>query len=150
VIDKNIDYKDFLETNLMRLTMELVEWMEGEMIELNKTSQYRGSIAEIRLFNALRGEEKSISEVAKIMNISRQAVHQTVHKLVNLGFLELISQDGNKKNKIIKITALGQEIRKQGSEHLMEIERKLSWNLGERNLEFIKKILSSHSKHIKK
>ena len=150
MIDKNIDYKDFLETNLMRLTMELVEWMEGEMIELNKTSQYRGSIAEIRLFNALRGEEKSISEVAKIMNISRQAVHQTVHKLVNLGFLELISQNGNKKNKIIKITALGQEIRKQGSEHLMEIERKLSWNLGERNLEFIKIILSSHSKHIKK
>ena len=150
MIDKNIDYKDFLETNLMRLTMELVEWMEGEMIELNKTSQYRGSIAEIRLFNALRGEEKSISEVAKIMNISRQAVHQTVHKLVNLGYLELISQDGNKKNKIIKITALGQEIRKQGSEHLMEIERKLSWNLGERNLEFIKKILSSHSKHVKK
>lgn len=150
MIDKNIDYKDFLETNLMRLTMELVEWMEGEMIELNKTSQYRGSIAEIRLFNALRGEEKSISEVAKIMNISRQAVHQTVHKLVNLGFLELISQDGNKKNKIVKITALGQEIRKQGSEHLMEIERKLSWNLGERNLEFIKIILSSHSKHIKK
>ncbi len=150
MIDKNIDYKDFLETNLMRLTMELVEWMEGEMIELNKTSQYRGSIAEIRLFNALRGEEKSISEVAKIMNISRQAVHQTVHKLVNLGFLELISQDGNKKNKIIKITALGQEIRKQGSEHLMEIERKLSWNLGERNLEFIKTILSSHSKYIKK
>ena len=150
MIDKNIDYKDFLETNLMRLTMELVEWMEGEMIELNKTSQYRGSIAEIRLFNALRGEEKSISEVAKIMNISRQAVHQTVHKLVNLGFLELISQDGNKKNKIIKITALGQEIRKQGSEHLMEIERKLSWNLGERNLEFIKTILSSHSKNIKK
>lgn len=150
MIDKNIDYKDFLETNLLRLTMELVEWMEAEMIELNKTSQYRGSIAEIRLFNALRGEEKSISEVAKIMNISRQAVHQTVHKLVNLGFLELISQDGNKKNKIIKITALGQEIRKQGSEHLMEIERKLSWNLGERNLEFIKTILSSHSKHIKK
>ena len=150
MIDKNINYKDFLETNLLRLTMELVEWMEAEMIELNKTSQYRGSIAEIRLFNTLRGEEKSISEVAKIMNISRQAVHQTVHKLVNLGYLELISQDGNKKNKIIKITALGQEIRKQGSEHLMEIERKLSWNLGERNLEFIKTILSSHSKHIKK
>ena len=52
MIDKNIDYKDFLETNLLRLTMELVEWMEGEMIELNKTSQYRGSIAEIKLFNA--------------------------------------------------------------------------------------------------
>jgi hypothetical protein len=58
VVDKNIDYKDFLETNLMRLTMELVEWMEREMVELNKTSQYRGSIAEIRLFNALQRSRK--------------------------------------------------------------------------------------------
>jgi hypothetical protein len=31
----------------------------------------------------------------------------------------------------------------------MEIEKRLSWNLGKRNLEFIKTILSSHSKHIK-
>lgn len=149
MVDKNKDYKDFLETNFMRLTMELVEWMEREMVELNKTSKYRGSITEIRLFNALRGQEKSISELARIMNISRQAVHKTAHKLADRGFLKLISEDGNKKNRIIKITTLGQEIRKQGAEHLMEIERKLSWNLGERNLEFIKTILSSHSKHIK-
>ena len=149
MVDKNKDYKDFLETNFMRLTMELVEWMEREMLELNKTSKYRGSITEIRLFNALRGQEKSISELARIMNISRQAVHKTAHKLVDLGFLELISEDGNKKNRIIKITTLGQEIRKQGAEHLMEIEKRLSWNLGKRNLEFIKTILSSHSKHIK-
>ena len=119
MVDKNKDYKDFLETNFMRLTMELVEWMEREMLELNKTSKYRGSITEIRLFNALRGQEKSISELARIMNISRQAVHKTAHKLVDLGFLELISEDGNKKNRIIKITTLGQEIRKQGAEHLM-------------------------------
>jgi len=150
MVDKNKDYKDFLETNFMRLTMELVEWMEREMVELNKTSKYRGSITEIRLFNALRGQEKSMSELARIMNISRQAVHKTAHKLVDLGFLELISEDSNKKNRIIKITTLGQEIRKQGAEHLMEIERKLSWNLGERNLGFMKTILSSHSKHIKK
>ena len=149
MVDKNKDYKDFLETNFMRLTMELVEWMEREMVELNKTSKYRGSIKEIRLFNALRGQEKSISELARIMNISRQAVHKTAHKLVDLGFLELISEDGNKKNKIIKITTLGQEIRKQGAEHLMQIEEKLSWDIGERNLEFMKIILSSHSKHTK-
>lgn len=42
MVDKNKDYKDFLETNFMRLTMELVEWMEREMVELNKTSKYRG------------------------------------------------------------------------------------------------------------
>tara|TARA_X000001036_G_C20543282_1_gene751232 strand:- start:235 stop:693 length:459 start_codon:yes stop_codon:yes gene_type:complete len=149
VIDKNMDYKDFLDTNFMRLAMELVEWMEFEMIELNKSAKYQGSIAEIRLFNTLRGEEKSISEVARIMNISRQAVHKTAHKLEDLGFLELVSRDSNKKDRVIRITSLGQEIRKQGAEHLMQIEEKLSWDIGERNLEFMKIILSSHSKHTK-
>ena len=78
MVDNNIN---FLDTNLMRLAMELVEWMELEMIELNKSAKYQGSIAEIKLFNALRGEEKSISELARLMNISRQAVHKTAHKL---------------------------------------------------------------------
>ena len=55
MIDKNIDYKDFLDRNIMRLAMELVEWMEFEMIKLNKSSKYKGSTSEIKLFNALRG-----------------------------------------------------------------------------------------------
>ena len=83
MVDNNIS---FLDTNLMRLTMELVEWMELEMIELNKSAKYQGSIAEIKLFNALRGEEKSISELARLMNISRQAVHKTAHKLRRFRF----------------------------------------------------------------
>ena len=149
MIDKNIDYKDFLDRNIMRLAMELVEWMEFEMIKLNKSSKYKGSTSEIKLFNALRGEEKSISELARIMNISRQAVHKTAHRLEDLGFLELVSRDSNKKDRVIRITSLGQEIRKQGAEHLMQIEEKLSWDIGERNLEFIKIILSGHSKYIK-
>jgi len=133
----------------MRLAMELLEWMEFEMIELNKSAKYQGSIAEIKLFNTLRGEEKSISELARIMNISRQAVHKKVHKLEDLGFLELVSRDSNKKDRVIRITSLGQEIRKQGAEHLIQIEEKLSWSIGERNLEFMKIILSGHSKQIK-
>ena len=52
MIDNNIK---FLDTNLMRLAIELVEWMKLEMIELNKSAKYQGSIAEIKLFNALRG-----------------------------------------------------------------------------------------------
>ena len=146
MIDNNIS---FLDTNLMRLTMELVEWMEVEMIELNKSAKYQGSIAEIKLFNALRGEEKSISELARLMNISRQAVHKTAHRLEDLGFLELITRHDNKKDRVVKITELGQEVRKQGAEHIMEIEEKLAWSIGERNLEFMRIILAGHSKKLK-
>ena len=146
MVDNNIK---FLDKNLMRLAIELVEWMELEMIELNKSAKFQGSIAEIKLFNAIRGEEKSISELARLMNISRQAVHKTAHKLEDLGFLELTTRHDNKKDRVVKITELGQEIRKQGAEHIMVIEEKLAWSIGERNLEFIRVILAGHSKKLK-
>ena len=146
MVDNNIK---FLDKNLMRLAIELVEWMELEMIELNKSAKFQGSIAEIKLFNAIRGEEKSISELARLMNISRQAVHKTAHKLEDLGFLELSTRHDNKKDRVVKVTELGQEIRKQGAEHIMVIEEKLAWSIGERNLEFIRVILAGHSKKLK-
>ena len=146
MVDNNIK---FLDKNLMRLAIELVEWMELEMIELNKSAKFQGSIAEIKLFNAIRGEEKSISELARLMNISRQAVHKTAHKLEDLGFLELSTRHDNKKDRVVKNTELGQEIRKQGAEHIMVIEEKLAWSIGERNLEFIRVILAGHSKKLK-
>ena len=38
MVDNNIS---FLDTNLMRLTMQLVEWMDVVMIELNKSAKYQ-------------------------------------------------------------------------------------------------------------
>ena len=137
MVDNNLNYKEFLDDNIMRLAVELVEWMEGEMVELNKSDDYQGSASEIRLFNALRGEEKSISTLARTMGISRQAVHKTTHRLEELGFLKLVSRQNNKKDRIVCITEEGQAIRKQGAEYFINIEEKISWNVGERNLVFM-------------
>jgi DNA-binding MarR family transcriptional regulator len=110
MIDNN-SHKNFLETNLLRLLLETSEWMESEMLKLNQNSEYRGTIAEIKLFNVLRGQEKSISELARILGISRQAVHKTIHKLKDKGYLELKTSKDNKKDKKVIITDSGQAIR---------------------------------------
>ena len=147
MVDNN-SHKNFLETNLLRLLLETSEWMESEMLKLNQNSEYRGTIAEIKLFNALRGQEKSISELARILGISRQAVHKTIHKLKDKGYLELKTSKDNKKDKKVIITDSGQTIRKEGAEYLIEIEKKVSWNIGERNLIYLKEILIEHVKNI--
>jgi DNA-binding MarR family transcriptional regulator len=149
MIDNNASYKDFSDANFMRLAMEIVDWMEKEMTELNKVSPYKGSISEMKLFNALRGKEKSISELARIMGISRQAVHKKIHRLEELGYLELAAKENNKKDLIVHITIKGQATRRQGAARLMEIEEKLSWNVGERNLVFMKMMLSTHLKKLR-
>ena len=150
MVDNNNNYQAFLETNFIQLAMELVEWTEQEMIEMNKSSNNHATPSEIKLFNALRGEDKSISDLARIMGISRQAVHKTTHRLEELGYLKLISRAGNKKDRIVCITNQGQEVREDGVACLMEIEEKLSWSIGERNLEYMKLMLAAHSKKIKK
>ena len=147
MVDNN-NYQSFLETNFLRLLLEISEWMESEMLELSQNSEYQGSIAEIKLFNALRGQEKSISELARILGVSRQSVHKTIHKLKDKGYLELVISRNNKKDRLVKITQSGQDIRKQGAEYLMKIERKLSWSIGERNLDYVKEILLEHVKKI--
>ena len=147
MVDNN-SHKNFLETNLLRLLLETSEWMESEMLKLNQNSEYRGTIAEIKLFNALRGQEKSISELARILGISRQAVHKTIHKLKDKGYLELKTSKDNKKDKKVIITDSGQTIRQEGAEYLIEIEKKVSWNIGERNLIYLKEILIEHVKNI--
>ena len=148
MIDNNISNKEPLDTNIVGLTMGLVEWMEAEIIELNKYLPYKVSFAEIKLFNALRGKEKSISELARNLEVSRQAVHKTIHKLQNMGYLELIAKQNNKKDRIIKITNKGEAVKKQGAEHLITIEEKLSWSMGERNLGFMKIIISENLKKL--
>jgi len=147
MVDNN-SHKNFLETNLLRLLLETSEWMESEMLKLNQNSEYRGTIAEIKVFNALRGQEKSISELARILGISRQAVHKTIHKLKDKGYLELKTSKDNKKDKKVIITDSGQTIRQEGAEYLIEIEKKVSWNIGERNLIYLKEILIEHVKNI--
>ena len=147
MVDNN-SHENFLKTNLLRLLLETSEWMESEMLKLNQNSEYRGTIAEIKLFNALRGQEKSISELARILGISRQAVHKTIHKLKDKGYLELKTSKDNKKDKKVIITDSGQTIRKEGAEYLIEIEKKVSWNIGERNLIYLKEILIEHVKNI--
>ena len=148
MIDNNISNKEPLDTNIVGLTVGLIEWMEAEIIELNKYLPYKVSFAETKLFNALRGKEKSISQLARNLGISRQAVHKTIHKLENMGYLELIAKQNNKKDRIIKITNKGEAVKKQGAEHLITIEEKLSWSMGERNLGFMKIIISENLKKL--
>ena len=65
-----------------------------------------------------------------------------------MGYLELIAKQNNKKDRIIKITNKGKTVKKQGAEHLIAVEEKLSWSMGERNLKFMKIIISENLKKI--
>ena len=70
--------KQFLATNIKGLFNDTLEWMEARNAELRCGSEFEGTPAEAKLFATLRGRARSISDLARAMGLSRQAVHNTV------------------------------------------------------------------------
>ena len=141
MIDNNSD-ENFLESNLLRLLTKTSQWMESEIHKLNKTYKHEFSIAEIKVLDGLKGKQKSIAELARVLQISRQAVHKTIHKLKDKGYLELVIDKNNKKDRKVIITENGKNERNKRLEDIVEIEQKISWVIGERNLDYVKELLS--------
>ena len=135
---------EFLEKNIMRLMMENIEWMEKEMNNTIAKNSYSLTPAETKLFNTLRGRNRSISELSKVMGLSRQAVHKTTHRLIDNGYLELAISNTNKRDRLVCITPKGLEARKFGASIIKEIEKKLSKSIGRENLELIRDLLIRH------
>ena len=137
---------DYLETNLMRLVLEMAEKMQEESISLNKSGKYhRATSAQIKIFDTLRGEKRSISSLSRKLGISRQATHKTVHQLVDLGLLKL-EKLKNSRDKIVLYTDEGKKARLFGAKNLIKIERNIIRDLGEEDYLNLKRILLRHHK----
>ena len=101
------------------------------------------------MLDGLRGKQKSIAELARVLQISRQAVHKTIHKLKDKGYLQLVIDKNNKKDRKVIITENGKNERNKRLEDIVEIEQKISWVIGERNLDYVKEILLEHIRNIR-
>ncbi|MDP6652472.1 MAG: MarR family transcriptional regulator, partial [Gammaproteobacteria bacterium] len=120
-----------LKNSLKRLLKGTLDWIEEEQNTLLQDSPCASaSDAEIRLFAALRGENRSISELSRYLGVSRQAVHQTVHKLHERGVVDLEYAVNNQRDKQVVISEQGREVQKTTAEHFQIIERKIAKNIG--------------------
>ena len=133
---------DFLNHNINRLLHEKAEWI-ADLLRWSSPEAARSEFsgAEGKIFGTLRGRELTVSEIARLRSISRQAVHRTVSGLVERGFLELKLADGSKRDKVVVITPAGQKLRKNVGEQLETIENEIAQAIGTERLETLREIL---------
>ncbi len=85
-------------------------------------------------------KKMTIAECGRIMNVSRQAAHKSAKKLSEMGYIELISSDENKKDKLIILTAKGVEYCNDLSELKEEMEKEIIKILGEDVVKLIREV----------
>ncbi|MCG8414972.1 MAG: MarR family winged helix-turn-helix transcriptional regulator [Pseudomonadales bacterium] len=134
-----------LSQSLKALLRENLLWIEKEQQRLLQDSPFANAgQAEIRLFAALRGESKTIAELSRYLGISRQAAHQTVHKLIGHGVVELQPMKDNRREKMVAITERGQMARSLTAKHFRQIEAKVAKKIGKSELQQLKQLLESN------
>lgn len=141
MLNKN-QQNDFLTSNLKGLLQEKLWLLDARFRQKRLATQYKIlTDGEARILATLRGETLTISEVARRLDLSRQAVHKTVTKLVEAKLLKLTPIPDNARDKQIEFTEKGEAMKVAGYKVLRELEKEVEAKIGKENLKRLKSLL---------
>lgn len=133
------NYPDNLRVNLYRR----FRWFENHILDEAQQSRYSYlTISQIRVFAFLQGRDMNISDLAKLLNISRQAVQKTVSALMDRGLVELTESPKNLSAKLIRVTDEGRRIQAWSKRAINKAEKELTSKIGQEKFKLLKEILN--------
>ena len=131
---QNLDLIDLLSErhSLVRRISEKA-WNDQSEIYISNSEWY--------IMARIYKKQPSISYVTKNVEISRQAIHKFIKQLSEKGLVEIKNVENNKKEKCIKLTALGEESYKKNETLKAQLENKIVENIGAEQVKALKDIL---------
>lgn len=128
---------------LRQLLSQKYDWIENKLHQMTKMTGY-GHLtpALTRLFGHIRKKPISVSDLARRMMISRQAVHKLLIEAQDMGYVELIDDEHDKRIKLVQFTPSGLEMSQTCINDLIKIEQELTQILGAEDFSHLKRILT--------
>ena len=118
--------------NIRRLVYFFDLLLEERLTELRKGTPYADSRpSDIRVFVAAARGAKSISTIARELQISRQAAQTSVQRLQERGVVESAPQQNNLRDRMVTVTALGREAGLVAVNQITQVERELADTIGQ-------------------
>lgn len=102
--------------------------------QINKTESHILAVLEAH-------QMLSISEISRIINISRQGTHKSIQGLLSRNYVEAVEVEGNQRDKNIILTQKGFACNQRMMVTKIELEQKISNKLGAANVELLKALL---------
>jgi DNA-binding MarR family transcriptional regulator len=129
--------------SLRQLLLQRSDWFEDRVLKAAPRFGYRFvTPAMHRLFAHMPSKPVSISELARRLAVSRQAVHQTVAAACRRGIVELIEDPSDARARKVRFTAKGMKMVRSASQVVRSIETDLAGRLGPRDLAALRRILA--------
>jgi DNA-binding MarR family transcriptional regulator len=105
--------------------------------------KYRNMVFGSRIFTLLQDNRLSISELSRVIGISRQAVHKSVKIMIEDGIVETVLTPENQKIKVVQLTEFGKTILEQRNGVMSRVEDTISEKIGSENFRILKEVLDS-------
>lgn len=97
----------------------------------------------ILVLATLDDDGTSISELARRVGVTRQAMHQTVGDLIKMALVETSSSPKDKRVKLVKLTLLGRTLDEKATEAMDRLEGALQAKIGAKSISELRKILGT-------
>jgi len=134
--NNNFDIK-FLILDKLNLIEELT-FQEAQDYEF-ETSDI---VTATRILTLIQNGTFTSTQLAKKLNISRQAIHKSITNLCEKEYLHLENEKGNRKNKNITVTKKGEQLLSCRKEVLAKVEKRVEKNLGKEDYKKLKELLA--------
>lgn len=103
---------------------------------LNKTETHILAMLELHVM-------LSISELSRLISISRQGTQKTINNLLAEGYVDTAAVEGNSRDKHIVLTPKGAEACSSMLKIKQEIEAEIAANIGREQMETLRKLLTA-------
>ncbi|WP_321930508.1 MULTISPECIES: MarR family transcriptional regulator [Paraburkholderia] len=128
---------------LRQLLLWRSEWIEQRVLERARESGFGEVTPSMnRMFVHMGGRPIGLSELARRLSISRQAVHQCANEAAELGLVEFCASESDGRVKLLRFTERGWNMSESAAQTLEALEEELASRIGRKDLEELKRILS--------
>ena len=129
--------------NLKQLLLRKSDWFATDIQRQISESEYpQITPAQSRLLAHMGGQPMNMSELARRLAISRQAVHRMVAELARQGILEVRDDPDRGNARLVVYTKAGRAVNRAGAAMITATEQKIRRRIGRKNLELLKSLLA--------
>lgn len=133
---QNLDLIDLLsERHIAIRRISESAWNDASEIHISNSEWY--------IMARIYKKQPTIAYVAKNVDISRQAIHKFIKSLAAKDLVEVHNVENNKKEKCIRLTALGEECYEKHEALKVQAEKKIAEKIGSDQMKVLKDILKA-------